>query len=74
MTVEDGQYIIGRHEAQIASLQEDMREIKVVTTEIREILAEARGRWRLMVGVGGAMAACGALVVKIFDYFGGFHH
>jgi hypothetical protein len=56
---------IGRHDAQIETLQEDMRALKNDVHEIKLILSEARGGWRTLVMVGGISATVGAAFAKI---------
>jgi len=56
---------IGRHDAQIETLQEDMRSLKNDVHEIKLILSEARGGWKTLMMVGGISATIGALIAKI---------
>ena len=56
---------IGRHDAQIETLQEDMRSLKNDVHEIKLILSEARGGWKTLMMVGGISATIGALTAKI---------
>ena len=56
---------IGRHDAQIETLQQDMRALKNDVHEIKLILSEARGGWKTLMMVGGISATVGAVVAKI---------
>lgn len=62
---------LGKHEAEIQAIQETQRgqaaaldTIKTDIHAIREILAEARGGWRVLVGVAATSATIGAIVAK----------
>ncbi len=59
---------IGRHDAQIETLQADMAEMKKDVHEIKLMLAEAKGGWKTLMAVGGLAAFFGALAVKIADW------
>lgn len=59
---------IGRHDAQIETLQEDMRALKNDVHEIKLILSEARGGWKTLVMVGGISATVGAFVAKLASW------
>jgi prefoldin subunit 5 len=61
---------IGRHGAQIESLQDQMELVLRELHEIKTTLAEAKGGWRMLVMIGGAGAAFGAAIVKFFAFFG----
>ena len=59
------------HETEIKHLQadmdklvSDMDDIKKTLAEINSTLAEARGGWRVLMLVGGAGGALGALVTQ----------
>jgi prefoldin subunit 5 len=59
------------HETEIKHLQadmdklvSDMDDIKKTLAEINTTLAEARGGWRILMMVGGAGGALGALVTQ----------
>jgi hypothetical protein len=60
---------LATHAADIRHLQEDMHEIRESTdsikkdmAEVRRILAEAKGGWRMLLMTGGSGGALGALV------------
>jgi hypothetical protein len=61
---------IGRHDAQIETLQNQMDQVLRELHEIKATLAEAKGGWRMLMMMGGAGAAFGAAVVKLFAFFG----
>lgn len=59
------------HETEIKHLQtdmdklvQDMESIKATLTDINTTLAEARGGWRVLMMVGGAGGALGAMVTQ----------
>jgi hypothetical protein len=56
---------LGRHDAEILALKEDVREMRSDLHAIREILAEARGGWRALVMASGVAGAVGALIAKV---------
>jgi hypothetical protein len=59
---------IGRHDAQIETLQADMVLVKNDVHEIKMMLAEAKGGWRTLMAVGGFAAFVGATLSKIADW------
>jgi hypothetical protein len=63
---------IGEHGAKIGTLEYEMREMRRELTEIRRVLAEARGGWKTLMLVGGAAGAAGALMAKIAGFVGFF--
>lgn len=62
---------IGRHDAQIEALKDDMRMMKDDIVEIKEILSEARGGWKVAAILGGVSATIGALVAKVLSWMNG---
>ena len=63
---------IGRHEAQIESLQEqvkllhaDMVRMNATLTSIQTTLSEARGGWKVLMMVAGVSSVVGGLFVKL---------
>lgn len=62
---------IGRHDAQIEALKDDMRLMKEDLIEIKEILSEARGGWKVAAILGGVSATVGAMVAKVVGWMGG---
>jgi hypothetical protein len=63
---------IGRHDAQIEGLQEDMKSVKQDVHDIKLMLAEAKGGWRTLVAVSGLAGFLGASVVKLMYWVGWF--
>jgi prefoldin subunit 5 len=68
---------LGRHDAQIESLQQqvrqlhtDMQTMNATLGEINRTLSEARGGWKTLMLVGGIAAAVGATVAKIATWLG----
>jgi prefoldin subunit 5 len=62
------------HETEIKHLQtdmdkliRDMDDIKQTLTEINTTLAEARGGWKVLMLVGGAGGALGAIITHFAD-------
>lgn len=76
MNVEhDIHHNIGRHDAQIESLQEqirllhmDMQQLNATIIEIQRTLSEAKGGWRTLMWVGGAGAAAGVTMSKVLTW------
>ena len=63
---------LGKHDAQIESLQENVRllheDMKAITAQLASIqatLSEAKGGWRTLMWVGGAGAAVGVSFYKL---------
>lgn len=61
---------LGRHDAQIEQLKQDMHAMKQDVHEIKMILSEAKGGWKTLMMVGGIAAAVGAGVSKLATMFG----
>jgi prefoldin subunit 5 len=66
---------IGRHDAQIEALQEqirllhsDMQQLNAAITQIQQTLSEAKGGWRTLMWVGGAGAAVGVTASKFITW------
>ena len=60
---------LGEHAARLDSVEGDIAEIR---TDVKLILAEmhkAKGGWRTLMLVGGAVGAVGALVGKLLPFF-----
>ena len=56
---------LGRHDAEIIELQ---RQVAMLAAEVHGItltLAEARGSWKVLVGVAGFSGAIGAVLAKL---------
>lgn len=67
---------LGKHDAQIESLQrevkhlhEDMGRVMEQLSEIQQTLSEARGGWKTLMWVSGLSAALGGLIVKGLSWF-----
>lgn len=63
---------IGRHDAQIEGLQEDMRSVKADVHEIKLMLAEAKGGWKTLMAVSSFAGLLGASLVKLMYWAGWF--
>lgn len=59
---------IGRHDAQIETLQADMAEMKKDVHEIKLMLAQAKGGWKTLMAVGGFAAVMGSIFTKFVDW------
>lgn len=60
---------IGRHDAQIESLQTDMSEVKADVKTILKFMNQAQGSWKTLVAIGGLAAAVGGAVGWIVSHF-----
>jgi putative NADH-flavin reductase len=58
---------LGRHDAEIESLQRENAELRVEVRAISRMLSEARGGWRSLMLVGGAASAAGAFIFKVLS-------
>jgi prefoldin subunit 5 len=65
---------LGRHEAEIESLQRELtavhaelREVKECLQSIRETLSEAKGGWKTLMWLSGISATAGAIVFKLLS-------
>lgn len=56
--------LTGRHEAQIEKLQQQMDQVLFELKEIRTTLAEARGGWRTLLWLGGAVGAFVGIILS----------
>jgi hypothetical protein len=63
---------LGRHDAQIEGLQEDMKTLKSDVHDIKLMLAEAKGGWRTLVAVSSLAGILGAALMKLADWLGFF--
>lgn len=68
---------LGRHDAQIEGLQQqvkqlhrDMQAMNETLVEINRTLSEARGGWKTLMLVGGIAAAVGATIAKAAAWLG----
>tara|TARA_R110000772_G_scaffold3256_3_gene11772 strand:+ start:9925 stop:10173 length:249 start_codon:yes stop_codon:yes gene_type:complete len=65
---------LGKHEAEIESLQrevallrEEISDVKDCLISIRETLSEAKGGWRTLMWLSGISAAVGAALFKLLS-------
>lgn len=56
---------LGRHDAEISQLKDDVADIKDDVRIIRETLATARGGWKTLLLVAGISSTVGALASKV---------
>lgn len=68
---------IGRHDAQIEALQDQVErlhhDLATMLSELKAInrtLSEARGGWRMLVAVGGLSSVLTSAVWQFVDWFG----
>lgn len=54
----------GRHEAEIEKLQQQMDQVLFELKEIRTTLAEARGGWKTLMWLGGAVGVVIGLLLS----------
>lgn len=59
---------LGRHDAEIETLQKEIAELRQEIKQISKILNEARGGWRTMMLLGGAAGAVGATIAKLAQF------
>jgi hypothetical protein len=59
---------VGRHAAQIERLLSDVTEINEKLDRLISAMAEAKGGWKVAVGLGGAAAALGATLASVWQY------
>lgn len=57
-----------RVETKVDNIEEELRTLKADVREIKSLLTEARGGWRMLLLVGGAGAALGGLALKLIDW------
>lgn len=60
---------LGRHDAQIVSLQTDMTEVKSDVKKILAFMNQAQGSWKTLVAIGGLAAAVGGVVGWVVSHF-----
>lgn len=56
---------LGRLEARLDAVEDDLKELVRDVREIRDALATVRGGWRLLALIVGASASLGALASKL---------
>ena len=55
---------LGKHEAEITQLKNDMQSVKADVSEIKQMLSEAKGGWKVLMLVAGGAGALGAFAQK----------
>jgi len=61
---------IGRHDAKIEALEREVHALRGDVADIKKMLSEARGGWKMLMMVGGLSAAGGAVVAKVLGWIG----
>jgi prefoldin subunit 5 len=56
-------------QADMDKMVDEMKQIKEAIQAIQKTLAEAHGGWRVLIGVGGAMALVGGAIGWIVEKF-----
>lgn len=56
-------------ETRVNLLHSELKETKADIREIRDLLAQAHGGWRVLAGVASVSVAAGALAVKFIPFF-----
>jgi len=59
---------VGRHDAEIAALKDDMAEVKSDVKQVLSTLSEAKGGWKTLMLVAGAAGSVGAFIGKFFPF------
>lgn len=52
----------------LTRLESDTKEQSKMLVEMRDMMLAARGSWRLVMGIAGAAAALGGLIVKFLPF------
>ena len=60
------EFKLGQLEARVDSNQERLDRMEAKIDQMYEIITKARGGWKVMVGIGSAGAAIGAVFAKMF--------
>lgn len=69
MPSDDITYKVGKHEATLDSLQKEVHAMRQDIAEMKTIMAEAKGGWRVLIAVGGVSATIAAAFMKFWDSF-----
>jgi prefoldin subunit 5 len=56
-------------QADMDKMVDEMKQIKEAVQAIQKTLAEAHGGWRVLIGVGGAMALVGGAIGWVVEKF-----
>jgi hypothetical protein len=67
-TMPDVNRDLGRHDAEIGQLKDDMRSMKEDVHEIKMMMSEARGGWKVILLISGMSATIGALLSKLIPW------
>lgn len=59
----------GRLTAKVETLEEQVAEMRADLKAVRDMLSEARGGWKLMLGIAGFAGAAGAVLTKLAMFF-----
>jgi phosphoribosylcarboxyaminoimidazole (NCAIR) mutase len=60
---------IGRLSAEVASLQKQVSEQGVLIREMRDVIVQTRGSWKVLVAVAGLAATISGLVVSATQWW-----
>ena len=60
------EFKLGQLEARVDSNQERLDRMEAKIDQMYEIITKAQGGWKVMVGIGSAGAAIGAVFAKMF--------
>ena len=55
---------LGRHEEAIETLKDEVAALRDDIAEIKNILASAKGSWKMLLAVGGIAGTVGAAIFK----------
>lgn len=61
---------IGRHDAQIEALIQEVHQLRVDVSNIKQTLDESKGSWKVLLGIAGLSGALGAGATKISHILG----
>lgn len=61
---------IGRHDAKIEALEREVHALRDDVADIKRMLSEAKGGWKMLMMVGGMSAAIGAAAAKLATWAG----
>lgn len=59
---------LGRHDADIETLKSNVQAIRVDLDEIKEILQQTRGGWKVLLGVASTAGVVGAALGKLLTF------
>lgn len=59
---------IGRHDADIDNLKTNVQAIRKDLDEIKELLEQTRGGWRVLLAIGMSAGTVGATLAKLFTW------